>query len=116
RSNSFVAQLSPLLLEEHMFGGQRLRPIFHDVVWDADLSAVAGQIVGSVLEWPNMSAAPSAARTLAFVSEYFDLKNAEQPSQSAARAARQFREAAEALAAGRAPKIKAAKRLFETAS
>jgi DNA helicase-2/ATP-dependent DNA helicase PcrA len=85
------------------------------VVWDADLSAVSGQILGSVLEWPTMSADRAAARTLALVSEYFNLKNAEQPSQSAGKSARQFREAAEALEAGRAPKIKAARHLFEAA-
>ena len=116
RSNSFVAQMSGLLLDEHAFAGQRLRPVLHDVVWDADLSAVSGQIVGSVLEWPTMTAAQAAARTVALVSEYFNLKNAEQPSQSAGRIARQFREAAEALRAGNVPKIKAAKRLLESAS
>jgi DNA helicase-2/ATP-dependent DNA helicase PcrA len=116
RSNSFVAQLSGLLLDEHVFAGQRFRPVLHDVVWDADLSAVSGQIVGSVLEWPTMTAAQAAARTVALVSEYFNLKNAEQPSQSAGKTARQFREAAGALAAGNAPKIKAAKRILESAS
>jgi DNA helicase II / ATP-dependent DNA helicase PcrA len=116
RSNSFVAQLSGLLLEEHVFTGQRFRPILHDVVWDADLSAVSGQIVGSILEWTTMSAVRAAARTLALISQYFDLKNAEHPSQTASKNARQFREAADALDAGRTPKIKAAKNVFDVAS
>lgn len=115
RSNSFVAQLSGLLLEEHTLGGQRFRPVLHDVVWDADLSAASGQIVGSVLEWPTKSPAEAAARTLELVAEYFSLKNAENPSLSAARSARQFREASGALRAGKTPKIKAAKGLCEAA-
>ncbi len=115
RSNSFVSRLSGLLLEEHTFGGHRFRPILHDVVWDADLSAVSGQIMGSVLEWPTRSPVEATAKTLDLVSEYFSLKNAEDPSQSAARSARQFKEASEALAAGKTPRIKAAKSLLEAA-
>jgi hypothetical protein len=46
RSNSFVAQLSAILAEEHEFKNQTLPPVEHDVLWDADLSAAAAQVVG----------------------------------------------------------------------
>ncbi|MGH9462403.1 MAG: 3'-5' exonuclease [Vicinamibacteria bacterium] len=115
RTNLFVTQLSGFLLEEHTFGGKQFRPILHDVVWDPDLSAVSGQIMSSVLEWPTKNPVEGTARTADLVSEYFSLKNAEDPSKSAARSARQFKEASESLRARKKPKIKAAKDLLEAA-
>jgi DNA helicase-2/ATP-dependent DNA helicase PcrA len=49
RSNAFVADLSNALAESHEYNGQALAPVDHDVVWDAELSAAAAIVVGSIL-------------------------------------------------------------------
>jgi DNA helicase-2/ATP-dependent DNA helicase PcrA len=111
RSNSFVAQLSAILAEEHQFKNQTLPPVEHDVLWDADLSAAAAQVVGSLLEWPGKEASRAVSDTLRLIAHYYRIKNAETPSNAARENARKFDEAAEAIEGGKAPKIKAAKEL-----
>lgn len=111
RSNSFIPKLSAALITEHTYSGRTLPPVAHDVAWDADLSASAGEIIGSLLEWTPSGTVEATARTLELVAKYFELKNAEQPSNAAANKARQFAEAAQAVRSGRPPRINAAKRL-----
>jgi DNA helicase-2/ATP-dependent DNA helicase PcrA len=116
RSNSFVAKLSALLVEEHQFKNRALPPVEHDVLWDADLSAAAAQVVGSILEWPVKALQEAVSLTLRLIVHYYRIKNAESPSKAAAESARKFEESAEAISEGRAPKIKAAKELIAAAS
>jgi len=87
----------------------------HDVVWDADLSAVSGQTVGSVLEWPIRSPIDGVFRTLDLASKYYSLKQAEDPSKVAATNARRLKEAAQDLANGKRLAINAARDLLEAA-
>jgi DNA helicase II / ATP-dependent DNA helicase PcrA len=116
RSNSFVAKLSALLVEEHQFKNQTLPPVEHDVLWDADLSAAAAQVVGSILEWPLKTPQEVVHGTLLLIAHYYRIKNAESPSKTAAENARKFDEAAAAVSDGKAPKIKAAKELIALAA
>jgi ATP-dependent DNA helicase UvrD/PcrA len=112
RSNAFVAQLSALLAEEHQFKNQTLPPVEHDVLWDADLSAAAAQVVGSLLEWrPGKEASQAVSDTLRLIAHYYRIKNAEAPSNASRDNAHKFDEAAAAIDGGRAPKIKAGKEL-----
>lgn len=111
RSNSFVAQLSAILVEQHKFNDQTLPPIEHDVLWDADLSAAAAQVVGSILEWPGKKQEEAVEGTLRLIAHCYRIKNAESSSKSAVENARKFDEAAAAIGDGRTPKIKAAKEL-----
>lgn len=113
RSNPFVAQLSAILLEPHKYKETTLKPVEHDVLWDADLSAAAAQVVGSVLEWPGKAPGAAARATLLAIAHYYRIKNAESPSQSAADAARRFSEAADAVREGKPPRIKAAKEVLK---
>lgn len=115
RSNSFVAQLSAILAEEHQFKDQTLPLVEHDVVWDADLSAAAAQVVGSLLEWPGREASRAVGDTLRLIAHYYRIKNAQAPSNAAPENARKFDEAAEAIGGGKAPKIKAGKELAAVA-
>jgi DNA helicase II / ATP-dependent DNA helicase PcrA len=112
RSNSFVAKLSILLSEEHTFKTQTLKPVEHDVVWDADLAAAAAQVVGTVLEWPGKSKKIAVGRTLDLLAHYYRLKNAESPSKGASESARRYAEAMEAVAAGELPRLKVARQLL----
>lgn len=112
RSNSFVAKLSILLSEEHAFKTQTLKPVEHDVVWDADLAAAAAQVVGTVLEWPGKSKKIAVGRTLDLLAHYYRLKNAESPSKGASENARKYAEAMDAVAAGEPPRLKVARQLL----
>jgi DNA helicase-2/ATP-dependent DNA helicase PcrA len=111
RSNTLVADISGYLAEEHVYNNQNLGPVDHDVVWDAELSAAAAVVVATILEWPGQPAAVSVAQTLRAVASYYQIKNAEKPSNAAAENARKFGEAFVKVANGQAPRIHAAKAL-----
>jgi DNA helicase II / ATP-dependent DNA helicase PcrA len=111
RSNSLISDLSLILSEPHTYNNQVLSVVEHDVVWDAELSAAAAVVVASILEWPTGSADQSLARTLRLIAGFYKLKNAEEPTNTAAEHARKYDEAAAKVANGEEPRIKAAKEL-----
>ena len=47
RSNQLVSDISSLLGQEHAYGAQTLKPVSHEVVWDAELSAAAAVVLAS---------------------------------------------------------------------
>lgn len=112
RSNSLVAELSAILSEEHTYNGRTLRPLDHDVVWDAELSAAAATVVASILEWPTEPVEVGVARTLRCIADFYRMKNAEKPTQSAAKSARQYDEGAVTVLRGETPRPKAMKALL----
>jgi DNA helicase-2/ATP-dependent DNA helicase PcrA len=113
RSNPFLAKLSIAISEEHTWKETHLEPIAHDVVWDADLSAAAAAIIGSMLEWPNDGAVAGLARTLHAIADFYLIKNAERPSASAVGAARKFEDSAAAVLSGKEPRTKTANGIRE---
>lgn len=112
RSNSLISDLSVILSEPHTYNSQELPIIEHDVVWDADLSAIAAVVVASILEWPTTPANESLAQTLRMIAHFYKLKNAEEPTKTAVEHARKYDEAAIKVSKGEAPRIKAAKTLI----
>ncbi|MBI3090064.1 MAG: ATP-dependent helicase [Candidatus Tectomicrobia bacterium] len=115
RSNHFVARLSGILAERHKFKDQPLRPVEHDVVWDADLSAASAQVVSSILEWQTKAPRLAVHDTLQIIAHYYRLKNAESPSKTAADNASKFQKAANAVSEARNPLIKGGKELLRLA-
>ncbi len=111
RSNSLISDLSVILSEPHTYNNQALSVVEHDVVWDADLSAAGAVVVASILEWPTAPAEESLARTLRLIAGFYKLKNAEEPTNTAAEHARKYDEAAAKVAKGEEPRVKAAKGL-----
>jgi DNA helicase-2/ATP-dependent DNA helicase PcrA len=111
RSNPYVGDLSLILSKEHTRNGQVLKPVEHHVVWDAELTAAAAQVVASVLEWPLRERAEATAITLDAIASFYDMKNAERPSKSAQREAASYRAAAIRVRGGNAPRPKAAKQV-----
>ncbi|MFG1265015.1 UvrD-helicase domain-containing protein [Xanthobacter aminoxidans] len=111
RSNALISDLSAILSEPHTYNNQPLAIVEHDVVWDAELSAAAAIVVASILEWSTAPAAASLVRTLRLISAYYKLKNAEEPTKTAADHARKYEEAAAKVEKGDAPRINAAKEL-----
>jgi DNA helicase II / ATP-dependent DNA helicase PcrA len=111
RSNGLVAEISAILSEKRPYKTTMLPSLEHDVLWDAELSAAAAAVLASILEWKDDGADKALARTLKFISAYYRLKNATDPSNSAKEAARKFSEASAAAAVGGKLKTKAAKEL-----
>jgi DNA helicase II / ATP-dependent DNA helicase PcrA len=111
RSNSLISDLSLILSERHIYNGQTLAIVEHDVAWDAELSAAAAVVVASILEWPTAPVQESLARTLRLIAGFYKLKNAEEPTNAAAEHARKYDEAANKVAEGDPPRIKTAKAL-----
>jgi len=108
RTNVFVAELSTILREEHTFNKKRLAPIPHDVAWDADLSAAAGTIVASIMEWSS-GLDGALSKTLDLLCHYYRLKNAEHGSAAAIENMQKYKQAVDAVATGGQPKYKAGK-------
>lgn len=95
RTNSVVGKLSVILGQPHTYNGQPLRPVSHDVLWDADLTAAAALVVASILEWPGHTKQEGLGQTFDRIADYFDAKNAANPSNSASQAGQRYRTAAE---------------------
>lgn len=115
RTNELISRISAVLREVHTFKNQTLRPVSHEIVWDAELTAAAGHVVASIMEWSARPARDGAARTLDAIAEYYRLKNAERPSQAAANAALRYTTAAEKARAGEPQPRKAARLLVNAA-
>jgi DNA helicase-2/ATP-dependent DNA helicase PcrA len=63
RSNQLVSDISTLLGQEHTYKNKTLKPVSHEVVWDAELSAAAAVVLASVLEWPRQDVRDAQAQT-----------------------------------------------------
>lgn len=83
RTNRLAAQVSDILSETHAYSNQSLAPVEHDLVWDADLTAAAAQVVASILEWPELSPGIGVAATMEKIANYFELKNAHKSTKTA---------------------------------
>lgn len=117
RSNPLVSQISLLLSEAHEIpnGAKRitLKPVDHNVVWDAELTIAAASVVASILEWPTRPPAEGVSRTLHTAARFHRLKNAQRPSKTAQNAFARFEKAAKAVSDGKAPATNAAKALIK---
>jgi DNA helicase-2/ATP-dependent DNA helicase PcrA len=116
RTNPFVAKLSILLDEEHIFRNTVLKPMDHYVLWDADLSAASAQVVASILEWRTKSHTLSVQETLKLIAQFYKLKNAESPTKTSFANIRKFERAAETIANGGTPRINAAREMLRIAA
>lgn len=112
RANALVSDISGWLATPRTYNGTQLKPVSHDVLWDAELTAAAAQVVASVLEWPLQPAVESVASTLLAVADFYETKNALRPTAAALKACDGFRKNAESLIAGGNVRLKAAKQLL----
>jgi DNA helicase-2/ATP-dependent DNA helicase PcrA len=109
RTNSLVSRLSEALSNEHSFNGAVYKPVDHAVTWDAELAAAAASVVASILEWPQSTSEIAVVGTLGVIADFYDIKNAQHPSDSARKAAASFRTAVEHVKSGKALRSKAGK-------
>jgi DNA helicase-2/ATP-dependent DNA helicase PcrA len=113
RTNGLVAQVSEALGEQHKYGRSTLSPLPHHVLWDPELVAASARVIGSILEWPAAPPWGSVSRTLGLVAHYYRLRNADRPSTGAAGSVIKMTAAAEEIANGQAPKMRAARQLLD---
>lgn len=113
RSNQVVAEISSLLGKEHSYTTQKLKPVPHEVVWDAELSAAAAVVLAAMLEWPRLSVAEAQAQTLFLVAAYYRLKAATDGTQAAKDLARKYVEALSAVQTAGKIKTKAAREIAD---
>lgn len=111
RSNPLVADVSGFLNEPHSFNGKDYPPVDHHVVWDAELTTVAAQVVASILEWPQLDLETGVGGTLHYLSNYYDMKNAERPSASARSTASSYRTAEASIREGRSSRLQVVEQL-----
>jgi DNA helicase-2/ATP-dependent DNA helicase PcrA len=111
-TNAAVARISFALNEHHKYQNQVLTPVDHDVVWDAELSATAAMVVGTILEWPRSPIEYGIPKTLRAISNFFLLKNADRPSNSAVGEAEKYLKAASVVEAGGKPRGSVAQALI----
>lgn len=109
RTNSLVGRLSVTLGQTHTFNGQTLGPVGHDVLWDADLTAAAALVVASILEWPGHTKPEGLGQTFDRIADYFDAKNAANPSHTARKASQRYRTAAVRARTDQSPRLASAK-------
>src|SRR5690606_20705621 len=112
-SNQVVSEISSILGKEHTYKTQTLKPVSHEVVWDAELSAAAAWVLAAMLEWPRLDLADAKTHTLGLVAAYSRLKAATDGTKSAKDLARQFAEAVGAVMIGGKIRIKAAREVAD---
>ncbi len=117
RTNAMIAEISNWLSRPHTYKGHEYAPLAHDVLWDAEVSAAAAQIIAGILEWPGMEPTERAAMTLEAVAVFFEVKSAaaSAPVASALTLRDRYRTNAANLRAGRSVRPRGAKHIVEQA-
>lgn len=83
-SSLFAAGLSEAIsAEQRAANGQMLPPVDHELVWDPGLSAAAGFVVASILEWPTLPPAEAITATLRSIADFYRVKLAGRESTGA---------------------------------
>jgi DNA helicase-2/ATP-dependent DNA helicase PcrA len=111
RSNALVARLSDALNETRVYAGQTLRPVEHQVIWDAELSSASAIVLASLLELCGEKSQVALARTMQALFAYYRLKNATAPTKKAKGYMEAYTKAAEAFMDGRTPNNNVARQL-----
>lgn len=115
RSNALVSDISTALSQENFYSGQTYKPVAHEVVWDAELSAASAVVLASILEWPTHTPAEAGVGTMRAAAAYCRLKNAIKASQTVRASAEGFASAADAVLAGKALRNKYGKEIAAAA-
>jgi len=113
RTNSLVVDVSNWLNDPHSLNGTTYSPVEHHVLWDAELTTAAAEVVASILEWPQRDLRTGVAATLDRISNYYELKNAVQPSNAARQAGASYRKASTDVLNDHDPRPQAAKQLVQ---
>jgi DNA helicase-2/ATP-dependent DNA helicase PcrA len=72
--NAFLARISEKIAVDSTIGPHQLPAVDHDLVFDPELSAAAGYVVASILEWPGLGRTDALTRTLRAVADFYRIK------------------------------------------
>ena len=102
RTNAMVAKTSDCLTQNREDKNPLLKPVVHDVLWDAGLTTAAALVVASILEWTALPKVTALAQTFELIAEYFDIKNASNSKgvKYAQEASKKYSNTAKSLKAG----------------
>ncbi|WP_206796266.1 DEAD/DEAH box helicase [Amycolatopsis sp. MtRt-6] len=81
-SSAFVARISEAIATDQTLNGKTLPAADHELVWDPGLSAAAGYVVASILEWPALPRIEAITATLRSVADFYRVKFAGKPAES----------------------------------
>ncbi|MEU4692289.1 UvrD-helicase domain-containing protein [Actinoplanes sp. NPDC023714] len=88
-----------------------LHAIDHELHWDAALSAAAGYVVASIMEWPSLTKIEALAGTLTAITDFYRIKLADGTNGARATITT-IEKAIAAIRDGKAPRSNAAKVLL----
>ena len=84
-TRAFAAALSEAISADRQnASGQLLSAVDHELVWDPGLSAAAGFVVASILEWPVLGPAEAITGTLRSIADFYRTKMAISGRRTAA--------------------------------
>lgn len=72
--NAFIARISEKISVDNTLGQHQLPAVDHDLVFDPELSAAAGYVVASILEWPALDRIEAITRTLRAIADFYRVK------------------------------------------
>ena len=109
----FAASISEAISAEQTSAtGLALPPVDHELVWDPGLSAAAGFVVASILEWPTLPPAEAIAATLQNIAGFYRVKLAARKSSSARSVITATENAITALLGGKAVRTNTGKAII----
>jgi DNA helicase II / ATP-dependent DNA helicase PcrA len=113
-SSAFAAAISEAISSEQQTpAGVVLPPVDHELVWDPGLSAAAGFVVASILEWPAQSRADAITAALQNIADFYRVKLVGRPSAGARATITATENAITAFLGGRAVRTKTAKAVID---
>jgi DNA helicase II / ATP-dependent DNA helicase PcrA len=112
-SSAFAAAISEAIsAEQQSANGVTLPPVDHELVWDPGLSAAAGFVVASILEWPALPPAKAIPATLQAIADFYRVKLAARESAGARAVITATENAITAFAGGRAVRTSTGKAII----
>jgi DNA helicase II / ATP-dependent DNA helicase PcrA len=111
-SSAFVAGISEAISAEMPTADGALPAVDHELVWDPGLSAAAGFVVASILEWPALTRAEAIPATLRSVADFYRVKLAGRDSSGARSVITATENAVTAFMSGRPPRTNTGKAII----
>lgn len=72
--NAFLGRISDKIAVDSSIKQHQLPAVEHDLVFDPELSAAAGYVVASILEWPGLHRVEALTHTLRTVADFYRVK------------------------------------------
>ncbi|MCC0094661.1 UvrD-helicase domain-containing protein [Streptomyces flavotricini] len=72
--NSLLGQVSEALATDTITGNTTLPAVDHALQWDPELTAAAGYVVASIMEWPGLPRVEAVTRTVQALADFYRVK------------------------------------------